>query len=169
MNGSLHPKLCNIDFHNVAHFLVSWNSRERIFCSSNFTPYCHIFSLISWNLSLMQTIKEVNPHPYIAPCVDMWSVTFFFFFLCHLLYVGACVCHIAQEAHEVDHTSVGDRKTYSKCPHISFVLFHNVTCYTDSIASRIHVDTIKLRNTKCTLVATSVIQRGLECTNKGRF
>jgi hypothetical protein len=26
----------------------------------------------------------------------MWSVTFFFF-LCHLLNVGACICHIAWE------------------------------------------------------------------------
>ncbi len=57
-------------------------------------------SLISRNLSLMQTTKEVNPHPRIAPCVNMWSVTFFFFFfffLCHLLNVGACICHIARE------------------------------------------------------------------------
>jgi hypothetical protein len=51
--------------------------------------------LISRNLSLMQTTKEVNPHPHIAPCVNMWSV--FFFFFCHLLNVGACVHHIAWE------------------------------------------------------------------------
>ena len=48
----------------------------------------------------MQTIKEVNPHPRIVPCVNMWSVTFLFlfllfFFLCHLLNVDACVRHIA--------------------------------------------------------------------------
>jgi hypothetical protein len=48
----------------------------------------------------MQSTKEVSPHPRIAPCVNMWSVTFLFlllFFLCHLLNVGACLCHIAQE------------------------------------------------------------------------
>jgi hypothetical protein len=47
----------------------------------------------------MQTIKEVNPHPHIAPYVNMWSVFFFFFFffLRHLLDVGARICHIAQE------------------------------------------------------------------------
>ena len=57
------------------------------------------FSLISQNLSLMQTAQEVNPHPCIAPCVNMWSITLFLFlfFLWHLLNVGACVCHIAQE------------------------------------------------------------------------
>jgi hypothetical protein len=51
----------------------------------------------------MQTTQEVNPHPRIAPCVNMWGgiffffFFFFFFFLCHLLNVGACVRHIARE------------------------------------------------------------------------
>ena len=35
--------------------------------------------------------------------------------------------------------------------------------YTYSIASRIHVNTAKLRNIACTLVATCVILRSLEC------
>jgi hypothetical protein len=38
-----------------------------------------LLSLISQMLSLMQTTKEVIPHPRIAPCVNMWSVTFFLF------------------------------------------------------------------------------------------
>ena len=42
-------------------------------------------SLISQVLSLMQTTKEVNPHPHIAPRVHMWSVFLFCFFLCHYL------------------------------------------------------------------------------------
>ena len=37
-----------------------------------------ILSFISRNLSLMQTTQEVNPHPRIAPCVNMWSVILFF-------------------------------------------------------------------------------------------
>ena len=113
-------------------------------------------SLISQILSLMQTTKEVNPHPRIAPCVNMWSV--FFFFFCHLLNVGACVRHIVREG-QVEWTTLA-----SNCPHISFVLFHNVTCYTNSIVSRIHVNTTKYRNIMCTLVATDVILQSLECT-----
>ena len=31
-------------------------------------------SLISQRLPLMQIVVEVNPHPCIAPCVNMWSV-----------------------------------------------------------------------------------------------
>jgi hypothetical protein len=47
----------------------------------------------------MQTIQEVKPHPHIVPCVNLWSVTFLFFFLslCHSLNVGLCVRHIARE------------------------------------------------------------------------
>ena len=61
----------------------------------------------------------------------------------------------------VDHTNVGDGRTIILTS--SFVLSHNVTCYTNFIVSRIHVNTTKLRNTTCTLVATGVILRSLEC------
>ena len=105
----------------------------------------------------MQTNQEVNPHPRIVSCVNMWSVFFFFFFLCcHLLNVGACIYA----------TSPGKAKWSG--PHriikmLHFVLFHSVTFYTKSIVSHIHVNTTKIRNITCTLVATSVILRSLEC------
>ena len=42
--------------------------------------------------------------------------------------------------------------------------FRSVTCYTNSTVPRIHVNTPQLRNITCTLVATGVILRSLECT-----
>jgi hypothetical protein len=47
---------------------------------------------------------------------------------------------------------------------LHFVSFHNVTCYTNSIVSRIHVNNTNLHNITCTLVAKGVILRSLECT-----
>ena len=116
-------------------------------------------SLVLRIVSLMQTIKEVNPHPCIAPCVNMWSVTFLlFFFLCHLLNVGACMCHMYRPGRPsgVDHTT--------PLKMLNFVLFHSVTCYTNSTVSRIHVNTTKLRDIMHTLIATCVILQSLECS-----
>jgi hypothetical protein len=128
---------------NVTHSLISRNPRERMF-----VVQISLLSLISRNLSLPQTTKEVNPHPRIAPCVNMWSATFFFFFffiVCHLLNVSARVPHITRPGRRsgVDHTSASNGRMNSNCPHISFVLFHNVTCYTNSLVSRIHINTTK--------------------------
>ena len=48
---------------------------------------------------------------------------------------------------------------------LHFVLFHTATCYINSIVSHIHVNTTKLCNIMCALVATCVILRSLECTH----
>ena len=98
---SVHPKLRNSNLHNITHFLISQNPRERMFVVQISLFLVTFLSLMSQILSLMQTIKEVNPHPCIAPSVNMWSVTFLgfllFLFLCHLLNVGARIWHIARE------------------------------------------------------------------------
>ena len=140
--------------------------REWLFVVQISLPIFTILSLISRTLSSMQTTQEVNPHLPIVSCVNMWSVTFLFLFsfrLCHLLNVGACVHQIAREG-QVEWTTLAS----SNCPYISFVLFHNVTHYTNSIVSCIHVTTTKFRNITCTLVATGVIPRSLGCTSLPR-
>ena len=62
------------------------------------------------------------------------------------------------------------RKAKWRGPHTSFnmlqfVLFYSVTRYTRSLVSGIHVNTTKLRNITCTLVATGVILQSLECNH----
>ena len=52
---------------------------------------------------------------------------------------------------------------------VHFMLFHNITCYTNSLLSRIHVTTTKLLNTRCTLVATSVILWSWEWYNSHTY
>ena len=54
---------------------------------------------------------------------------------------------------------------YCRYCNVDFVLFHNVTCYNNSLLSCIHANTTKLLNITCTLVATSVILQSLESTS----
>ena len=44
-------------------------------------------------------------------------------------------------------------------------LCYSITSHTNPLLSHIHVNTTKLLNMTCTLVATSVILRSLECIN----
>jgi hypothetical protein len=112
------------------------------------------FSLISQILSLMQTTQEVNPHPRIAPSVNMWSV--FFFFFCHFV---ECWC-VRPPHHPGKAKCSGPHHTIKM---LHFMLFRSVTRYTNSTTSRIHVNTTQLRNITCTLIAIGVILRSLEC------
>ena len=90
----LHTKFRKINLHNITHSVISSNPRGWTFVVQISLLTVTFLSLISWLLSLMQATKEVNPHPRIAPSVNMWSVTFlFFFFSCNVLNVGACVRH----------------------------------------------------------------------------
>ena len=98
----LHLKLRNINTLNVTHSLISRNSRELTFVVQISLLIVMFLFLISQNLSLLKNTKEVNPHPCIAPCVNMWSVLFFFYYL---LSIGACIRHIAHEG-QVEWTTV---------------------------------------------------------------
>ena len=60
----VHPKLRNINFHDVTHSLISRNSREQIFVVQISLFIVTFFSLISQILSLMQFSKPSNKSTY---------------------------------------------------------------------------------------------------------
>ena len=140
---------------------MSLNPRERMFVAQISLHIDTFLSLISRTLSSMQTTQEVNPHPCSAPRVNMWNVTFLFLFLFFMPLVECWCMHMPHRpgrSSGLDHTT-----PHHTIKMLHFVLFRSVTCYTNPIVSRIHVNATKLCNIMCTLVAAGVILHSLEC------
>lgn len=64
------------------------------------------------------------------------------------------------------HPSKCSKPHASRCQYcnVGFVLFHDVTCSTDSLLSCAYVNTTNLLNVTCTLVSTCVILGRFECS-----
>ena len=156
----VHLKLRNTNLHNVTHSLIFQNPREQMSIVQISFLIVTFLSLVSRILSVMQTTQEVNHTPLafchvsicgVSPSCSYSSPSSF------------ATCWMLVNAYA---TSPGKAKWLG--PHhiikvLHFVLFHNVTCYTNTITSHIHVNTTTLRNITCTFVATCMILRSLEC------
>ena len=157
----IHPKLRIINPHNVIHSLMSQNPREQTFV-------VHISLLIVTFLSLLPPKFVINAnhprsHPTPLHCTMCQHVQ------CHLLILILLLLPLVERwcmrlPHRLGRPSGVDHTTPHHTIKMShFVLFHSVTCYSDSIVSCIHVNNTKLHNITCTLVAKGVIPQRLEC------
>ena len=83
---------------------------------------------------------------------------------CHISFSYIMGFDIKQIHHQIQTTH-----SHASCGHychycnVDFVLFHNMSCYTNSLLPCIHVNTTYLLNVTCTLVATCMILWRLEC------
>ena len=148
------PKLYNINLHNITHSLISQNPRERTFvvqislfnitCFSLILHFCH-----KCNLPKKSTHTLALRHVCgVSPSSSSSSAT----------------CWMLVHAYAISPMKVKGNRPHQRSWEENEFKFHSVTCYTNYVLSRIHVNTTKLRNITCTLVATGVIQRSLECS-----
>ena len=131
-----------------------------MFGSSNLTPYCHISLPYITNLVINENHQRSQLIPSHLCHVSTCGVSHSYFYSSSS---SDAICWMLVHAYA---TSPGKAKWSG--PHRrrweenEFKL-HSVTCYTNSIVLCIHVDTTKLHNVTCTLVATGVIIQSLEC------
>ena len=108
----------------------------------------------------MQSAKEVNPHPRIAPCVK-YVECHLLILIFYLLLMPLVECWCMHIPHRLGRPTT---MCHQRRWHENEIKFHSVTCYTNSTISCIHVNTTKLRNITCTLVATRCDTTELERT-----
>ena len=144
----IHPKLCNI-----TRSLISRNLRERSLFKFHsllshfsslylgFCRYCEPPKKPTHTLELRYvSICRVSPFASVSLSSSSYDVT------CWML-VHAYATSSGKAKWSGPHRR---RREDNECK------FQSVTCYTNSIISRIHVNTTNLYNITCTLVATGV-------------
>ena len=135
----IHPKLRNINNHNITHSLTSQNPTERMFFKS------HSF------LSHFSLLYDKCCHQCKPPKKSTHNLA-----LCHV-----SICGLSPSSSSFSYATLPGHAKWSG-PHQwkwteNDFKFHSFKCYTNSILSRIHVNAKK--TITCTLVATCVILR----------
>ena len=81
-----------------------------------------------------------------------------------LVYHGFDI-HVSHQRIQTTHSHTSHYHYCHFC-NVDLVTFHNVTCYTNSLLACIHFHIADLLNITCTLLATCMILRRLECIDR---
>ena len=152
----LHPILRNINLHNITHSLISRNSRERMFVVQISLLIVTFLSPNISNFVINANHQRSQPTPlHCAMCQYVEC----HFLIVILLLSSYATCWMLVHAYAALPGRVKWSGPHQRRWEENVIKFQSVTCYTNSTVSRIHVNTARLRNIICPLVAACVILR----------
>ena len=120
----VHPKLHNINFHNVTHSLISWNPREHMFIVQ-ISPYCHIS--LSYIMKFVITSNHQRSQPTPLHCVMCQYVECHLLILILLLLMRLVECWCMHMSHHPGRPSGTDLTTPLKCSTLCYSIVSHAT------------------------------------------
>ena len=111
----VHPKLCNIDLHNITHSLMSRNPRERMFVVQISLLICHMSFPYITNLVMNANHQRSQPTP--SHCAMCQYAECDLLILLLLMPLVECWCmhmpHCLGRPNGVDHTNGREKRMNS--------------------------------------------------------